>query len=1372
MPRIGNVSEFNPKLESIDSYLDRLDGQMEANAIGVLGVDPNAAARNAADRQKVSFLISTIGLVAYGTLENLCNPRKPKEKTFAELTKLLIDHYKPPVVEIAESFKFHRYMQKENQTISDYSSALRGLASTCNFGGHLERALRDQFVCGLHNETTQTKLLEEDRTFAQCLKVALADEAARGGAKHMHKISTASVNFMKKKGNQKYNKDTKSSNSIQSSDKKNKDYRCYSCGKTGHYRSSCKYRNYKCEICHRAGHIKEACKSHSRKPKGVNLMDESDEDSDKDDQGEENLLYTMHSVNSMSNKEIQVPVKIQGQNVDMMLDTGCALSLAPRSFYEQFCDKSPLRSTQVVLSTYTGEKVLPLGECTVSVGYNAEEYQLPLLIVPDGSTPLFGRNWLKLVKLDWKNLGLLQIRPLQSNNDFSTKYQIPKPNAKSVLELLDSFPKLFDDELGCYKGPPVELKVHTKPKYFKARIPAISRQMAVEATLKKMEQDDIIARVYHAECAAPLVTVDKHGNPNDLRVCGDFSLTFNVCADMVTYPIPRIEDLHSALRGCTKFSILDMSQAYHQIPIAKQSQKWLTVNTHIGLFAYKRLPNGIHSGPGVFQEIMDKTLSGIPKVICYLDDILVAGTDDEDHLATLNQVLQRLESSGFKLKRSKCKFGQSSVTYLAHRIDAEGLHPTTEKLEAIKNAPAPTDVTQLKSFLGLIMFYSRFLEDHSTVLSPLNYLLKKDVSWRWTRKQQAAFEKAKELLLKSQTLVHYDDRLPLFLSCDASSYGAGAVLSHRIDGQDRPVAFASVTLTPAQRNYSQLDKEAFSIIFGLKRFHQFLSGREFTIITDHQPLLRLLGHDQPAPVHAAARLQRWAIILAAYNYKIIYRSTQKHADADSMSRIPLKETWEPHSENVNCFFFEESVNTDITSQMIATQTRRDPLLSKVYNYTATGSWPDVVDPDLAPYKSRRFELTIEQSCVLWGSRVIVPTSLQSQVLWELHETHMGICKTKALARSYIWWPRMDSAIEEMISSCLVCQALRPDPPKAIVHPWLYPTKPWSRIHVDFAGPVEGETYLIVVDAYSKFPEICKMRSTTSAATIKVMRELFSRYGIPEYVVSDNGPQFRSEEFQQFCQKNNVIHRTSSVHKPSTNGQAEIVVKLLKTAIKQAKESKTNVDKVIANYLLIHRNTPHTTTGEIPAVLFFGRRLRTKLDRMLPSVRSQVERNQQTVTDRTAQRGCRTLMEGDNVQIRNYGMGGKWRSGKIIEVIGSKHYMVDVDGELVKRHIDQIVKSSAKINSENSQTIQSNIQEIPTRPTSIPLPSYINMPSIQSAPNPPPESTAASEETSGQPSPEPTPTVPQAAVPPVEPRYPVRANRNTVPSKLKDFQIGK
>lgn len=291
---------------------------------------------------------------------------------------------------------------------------------------------------------------------------------------------------------------------------------------------------------------------------------------------------------------------------------------------------------------------------------------------------------------------------------------------------------------------------------------------------------------------------------------------------------------------------------------------------------------------------------------------------------------------------------------------------------------------------------------------------------------------------------------------------------------------------------------------------------------------------------------------------------------------------------------------------------------------------------------------------------------------------------KALARSYVWWPNIDSHIEQTVSSCSTCQSMRSAPPTAQIHPWIFPSRPWSRIHVDFAGPISGSMYMVVVDAYSKFPEVVKMTNTTVGTTITALRDIFSRHGLPEILVSDNGPQFTAREFAKFCANNGILHRTSAAYKPSTNGQAERVVQILKSAIKQAQLTNSDVSALIAKYLLVYRNTPHSTTGEPPSLLLMGRRLRTRLDLLIPSVEKHVEARQySTMVSRTANRGLRQFNAGDTVLARNYGKGEKWMRGVISEVLGSRHYMVEVSGNLWKRHVDQLLSRPVDVAPPNN-----------------------------------------------------------------------------------------
>ena len=286
---------------------------------------------------------------------------------------------------------------------------------------------------------------------------------------------------------------------------------------------------------------------------------------------------------------------------------------------------------------------------------------------------------------------------------------------------------------------------------------------------------------------------------------------------------------------------------------------------------------------------MENLLRRIPKVVVYLDDILITGSDDAKHLEHLSEVLSRMLQAGLRLRKDKCEFMSTSVVYLGHRIDAQGLHPTTDKVAAIKFAPTPQNCTALRAYLGLLNYYNKFMPNLSTELAPLYKLLQKGTPWHWGQNEDKAFKNSKQLLLSSQLLVHFDPSKEIVLCCDASAYGIGAVLAHRtVDGVEQPIGFVSSTLTRAEQNYSQIEKVALSCIFGIKRFHTYLYGHHFTLITDHKPLLSLLKEQKAILYQASGKIQRWALVLAAYEYTISFRPTESHSNADALSRLPLQ----------------------------------------------------------------------------------------------------------------------------------------------------------------------------------------------------------------------------------------------------------------------------------------------------------------------------------------------------------------------------------------------------------------------------------------------------------------------------------------------------
>ena len=461
-------------------------------------------------------------------------------------------------------------------------------------------------------------------------------------------------------------------------------------------------------------------------------------------------------------------------------------------------------------------------------------------------------------------------------------------------------------------------------------------------------------------------------------------------------------------------------------------------------------------------------MQGIPRVHCYIDDILISGVSDEEHIRNLRTVLQRLRDNGITLKVSKCQFLQESVEYLGHVVDQEGLHTAPSKLTAIRNAPTPKNIRELRSFLGLINYYGRFLPSLSKVLFPLNQLLRHNVKWNWSKQCDAAFTDVKNKLLSAKVLMHYNPQKEITLATDASSYGLGAVLSHTTPFGDKPIAFASRTLSQAECNYSQIEKEALSIVFGVKKFHQYLYGRTFSLLTDHQPLVTIFGPKTGVPALAAARLQRWAITLSAYSFHIGYRRTKDHGNADGLSRLPLPISPPSKPDVVSKFHLVHMSSLPLTHIQLRSASRADPVVSKVMTYTLQG-WPQFVQDELQVYWRRRMELTVEADCLMWGLRVVVPEKCRKKILEELHEGHPGVVRMKSQARSHVWWPGIDHDIENLVKACSPCIQIKSDPSPVPLHPWVWPSRPWYRLHVDFAWPLFDKTYLVVVDAYSKWP---------------------------------------------------------------------------------------------------------------------------------------------------------------------------------------------------------------------------------------------------------------------------------------------------------------
>ena len=299
--------------------------------------------------------------------------------------------------------------------------------------------------------------------------------------------------------------------------------------------------------------------------------------------------------------------------------------------------------------------------------------------------------------------------------------------------------------------------------------------------------------------------------------------------------------------------------------------------------------------------------------------------------------------------------------------------------------------------------------------------------------------------------------------------------------------------------------------------------------------------------------------------------------------------------------------------------------------------------------------------------MVIPPKFRSQILELLHDNHPGMVKMKMLSRMHVWWPYLDESIEQLVRDCSVCQEAEVRRPET-VNPWVWPSKPWQRIHVDFAGPFFGYYFLIMVDARSRWPEVHKMASITASNTIAIFRRVFATHGLCEVIISDNGPPFASTEFRNFMQSNGIKHIRTPPYSPKTNGSAEKFVRTFKDFMRKVRNNRGDIEKKISQFLLGYRTTPHSVTKMTPARALFGRELNTLLKLVHPDLANSMAFSHPSTFDQSKRR---ELSVGDPVMVRDYRSNKAWQKGVILCRLGPVTYTVQVGDLIWKRHVDQL-----------------------------------------------------------------------------------------------------
>ena len=1040
-----------------------------------------------------------------------------------------------------------------------------------------------------------------------------------------------------------------------------------------------------------------------------------------------------------SNSSKYTSIFVNGKRIEFQVDTGSDITCMSLDTFNrlQLVGASLAQSGKGQIIVASGHTVpaQSVYSTSVLVKYRDRQCKLVLRVIDSSFPTLMGRDWMdSLFGGNWferltavnavSELSFEQVR--ESVIEKMRKSEIFQPGVGRVKK-----------HLAC-----LDLKPEAQPKFQKARPVAYAEKDEISRELDRLVEVGYYSPVDTSQWASPVVAVRKPDGA--IRLCGDYKRTLNPQLDMMIYPLPIVEDCFVSMKGGQHFSKIDIKQAYNSIPLRESDQLLATINTHRGLYKPLSLPFGINSATSIFQSIMDKELLGLEFVTCRVDDILISGDTTESHVKRLYDVTGRLEQCGFKCRWDKSEFLKESVVYLGYEISRDGVRPCRSKVETLAKAPYPTKLTELVSFLGAVNYYSRFLRNQSTLIEPLNKL--RTSEWSFGEKEKECFDELKAKLTSNDVLTFYDPDMPLRLDTDSSSYGLGAVISH-VDshGVDRPIEFISRTLTSAERNYAQIEKEALSIVWAVKRFHKYLYARPFHLLTDHQPLQFLFSPNKGIPEMCSSRVQRWALTLSSYNYTVEYRSTLKHCNADVCSRFPLPETdcgveMDESAEVKSAFAVYISEDKPLlNAEVVARLCKKDQVLSRVMYHVREGwprDWkvpenatcsksksraapgrvtPETVnvkksdqcgkEPECTPenavllnefgaFYTRRAELSIEKGCLLWGNRTVIPTTMRRDILQLLHSTHSGMCAMKSIARNYVWWPKLDRDIEVLARGCYACALNKNLPPKAKPHPWIRSSAPWERLHIDFAGPFKGNMWLIVVDSYSKWIEVVNMRSDCTAPnTIRKLQILFNRYGLCRVLVSDNGPQLISHEFDLFCKGKGINHIPIPSYHPASNGQAESIVGKFKKVMKKMCESNADLEMNLTSWLFQYHNTPHTTTKVEPAVLMTGRRFRSPLSLLNPLSFSTTAEERESSARVESEKSLRRFDAGDLVMYRDV-RHGRWIKG-VVRAVSDKVYDIYTEhGGSVRKHIDHVVANTTEATPEPVKLDREKVQSEP------------------------------------------------------------------------------
>ena len=1152
------------------------------------------------DKIKTSLLLHVIGergVEVYDTFKFESGDEMKLEVVIKEFR----NYCTPKTNQTAERFKFLTRKQQLGESLQEFITKLKSLVKSCNY----DDDSRDEFVCdvlviGLLDNRLREKLLRtENLSLVEAERICRAAQYSKQQASAInerpmedigmvHQIETSRTAYGMPHTSKAYPRQQRIGvrpapyyNTPDHSQAQHP--ACERCG-TPHslpgLMGRCPAMGKMCRKCGRPDHYARMCRTKKvdksmswSKNVSRNRQVNAVEEEATQETGEEEQTTPDFYINAVSKpidnkyqytcktrqnlgaqRDWIIKTRVSNQyEFNLKVDTGAQVNVISlfdlnklNTALSHQTDSIKIKPSKVRLFDYSRNKIPVEGECDIGMTYKGAKYTLPFMVISGQGTPLIG---------------------LRSARDLGLIKEISEIKCDGYEALREQFKELFSG-LGCLEGYyTIDIDPNVRPVVHPCRKVPFSIKKRLKKELQRMvDLRVIIKEDGPTDWVNSLVVVEKKNG--DLRVCLD-PRNLNKAVKREHFTLPTREDLMGEFAGAKYFTKLDASSGYWHIRLDEQSSKLTTFNTPYGRFRFLRLPFGLKSAGEVFHKKVAMVFENIEGVVTSMDDILICGKTREEHDRRLIMVLKRAWDANLRLNPKKCMFGVNSLTFMGDVYSAEGIKIDPEKVVAIQKMEVPTDKTGVQRFLGMVNYLGRFIPDLSEETVNLRALTHSKSIWNWSSSHEKEFVKLKKLISNDQIMKFYDPKLPIKISSDASKSGLGCVLMQKHGEHFCPVSYASRSMTHAETRYAMIEKELLGICYAFERFHQFVYGHgDVMVETDHKPLIPLFNKNLS---NCPLRVQRLMIRLQKYNFSISFMPGKYLHTADALSRsIGVRGniervTHEAELTDETNHYVDAVVNSLPVSQTCLDQIRheckQDEQMIQVSNYTL-GGWPATRRQCALvarPFFNVKDELSVYKGIVFKGSQIVIPYSLQKDMLSKIHEGHLGETKCKSRARNVMYWPGMGHDIVNIVSTCSICANYRNELPREPLMSHDPPTYPSEKIGADLYS-FDNNEYIIATDYYSGYPEIARLPSTKSKSVISFLKDWFCRYGKPITVFTDNGPQFDCEEFSNFAKEWDFSHETSSPYHSRSNGLVERSIQTVKNMLK-----KVLIVKVISNW---------------------------------------------------------------------------------------------------------------------------------------------------------------------------------------------------------------